>query len=147
MENAGLSEFADKVAEIWPAIMNEFFKHEAHDFHKIKITLPQCFVLEYLNKSGQSKMGDVAKFLNVSTAALTQVVDRLVRDGYVQRGRDASDRRIIKVKITAKGSKIVNSIMGKRKEMVMRIFGIVSAEEREQYLRILEHIRRHLAGG
>lgn len=144
MEKKALSEFADKVAKIWPAVTKEFIKSQAMDFHKIKITMPQYFVLEFLSHGDESKMTDIAKFINVSTAALTQVTNRLVRDGYVMRIKDPSDRRIIRIKLTAKGTRTVTDIVGKRKEMVMKMFSVISSEEREQYLRILEHIHHHL---
>ena len=144
MDKIALSEFADKVAQTWPVVIKEFMRSQTTAFHKIKITMPQCIVLEFLSHGDESKMTDIAKFINVSTAALTQVVERLVRDGYVVRAKDPNDRRIIRIKLTAKGTRTITDIVNKRKEMVMKMFSVISTEEREQYLRILEHIRHHL---
>ena len=144
MPQLTLSEFADRVGEIMPVMMKEFIKRQASDFYKTKITMPQFFVLEFLYRSGESKMSRIAKFINVSTAAITGIVERLVRDGYVIRASDPKDRRIVMIRLTAKGTKAVKDIMEKRKEVTMKIFGVISQEEREQYLNILSHIREHL---
>ena len=91
-------------------------------------------------------MTDLARFMNVSTAAMTGVVDRLVRDGYAKRENDLKDRRAVKVRLTDKGAKIIGNILKIRRESVMKIFGVISQEEREEYINILEHIRGNIEG-
>jgi len=144
MPHLSLSEFADRVSELMPYIMKEFMKSQATEFYKLKMTMPQFFVLEFLGRLGECTMGGLAKHLNVTTAAMTGVVERLVRDGYVLRSSDPQDRRIVRIKPTAKGSKVVRDMIQKRKEISIRIFGMISQEEREQYLKILTHLKEHL---
>ena len=111
----------------------------------MKITMPQFVLLEILHREGQSRMTDLARLINVSTAATTGIVDRLVRDGYVARASDPSDRRIIKVDLTAKGSKAVKNIVDQRKQIFSKIFGVLSGDERDQYLKILRSVRDQLS--
>lgn len=141
MSELTLSEFADKVGELMPVIMKEFMRHQGDEFHKLKITMPQFFVMEYLGRSGELKMGDIAKFINVTTAAITGIVDRLVRDSYVLRMSDPKDRRIVKIKLTAKGTKVVRDMIERRKQVSIKMFGMITQEEREQYLKILTRIK------
>ncbi|MDP3730749.1 MAG: MarR family transcriptional regulator [Candidatus Omnitrophota bacterium] len=141
MSNLSIAEFVDKVSEIMPVMMREFFRQETNEFYKLNITLPQFVVLDMLNRQGESKMSDLAHLINVTTAGLTGIVDRLVRDGYVKRTRDSRDRRIVNVALTVKGASSVKEMIGQRKKMTAKIFGMISQEEREEYLRILEHIR------
>ena len=144
MPNLSLSEFSDRVSEIMPVIMREFYKQQTSEFYRMKITLPQFVVLEILHREGQSRMTDLARLINVSTAAMTGIVDRLVRDGYVARASDPDDRRIIKVDLTAKGSKAVKNIIDQRKQIFSRVFGVLSQEDREEYLKILISVRDRL---
>ena len=76
--------------------------------------------------------------------AMTGIVDRLVREGYLRRESDPKDRRIIKIRLTAKGERAVTQILEKKKQMIIKMFGMISQGEREEYLRILTHIRDHL---
>ena len=106
--------------------------------------MPQFVILDILQRHGESKMSDLAKSLSVTTAAMTGIVDRLVREGYLRRESDPKDRRIIKIRLTAKGERAVTQILEKKKQMIIKMFGMVSQEEREEYLKILTHIRDHL---
>ena len=144
MPGLSLSEFADEVSEIIPTISREFYKQQTNEFFKMRITLSQFVVLDILVRDGETRMTDLARLINVTTAAITGVVERLVKSGYVERISDPADRRIIKVRHTSKGGKIVQSVAGQRKKVISRMFGIISQAEREEYLRILTIIRDHL---
>ena len=135
-----LSEFADKLNRIMPVIMKEFARRNANELSKGKITLPQLFTLGFLNEKGESRMTDLARFMKVSTAAMTGVVDRLVRDAYILRVYDPKDRRIIKVKLTSKGVQLIKKINQQKRQMVINVFGEITQVEREEYLRILTRI-------
>ncbi len=139
-----LSEFSDKLNEIMPVISREFLKHQTGEFYKAKITLSQFMVMDILHRHTESRMTDLARFINVTTAAVTGIIDRLVRDGYVKRQSDSRDRRIIKVSLTAEGNSVVQKMIERRKQVTRKIFGIITEEEREAYLKILEHVRDHL---
>jgi DNA-binding MarR family transcriptional regulator len=140
MSGLTTSEFADRVGEIMPAISREFLRNQTVEFYKVKITLPQCVILEILDKNGESNMSDLAKSLNVTTAATTGLVDRLVRDGYVMRIDDPYDRRVVKIKLTAKGNKVTKTIHSHKRDMIIKLFGALSPDEREEYLRLLTRI-------
>ena len=135
-----LSEFADKLNQIMPVIMKEFARRNTNELSKGKITLPQLLTLGFLNEKGDSRMTDLARFMKVSTAAMTGVVDRLVRDAYILRVFDPQDRRIIKVKLTHKGAELIRKINQQKRRMAINIFGRISDSERDDYLRILTRI-------
>lgn len=136
-----LSEFADKVSEIMPVIMKEFTKRQVNELCKGKITLPQFLILDILHREGETKMTALAHLMTVTTAAMTGIVDRLVRDGYVARSYDLEDRRIIKIKLTARGMELVKKINAERRQMTIKIFGRISEADRRDYLRILMRIK------
>ncbi len=140
MAQLTLQDFADKMNEIMPVIIKEFARRQVNELYKGKITLPQFLILEFLRRKGVSKMTALAHFVNVTTAAMTGIVDRLVREGFVVRAYEPTDRRIIKVKLTPRGSGLVRKINEQRRKMVIKIFGEISQNERKNYLRILIHI-------
>jgi DNA-binding MarR family transcriptional regulator len=147
MSQLSVSDFADRLIDIMQVIGREFLRHETQEFYKMKITLPQFIVMDFLNRSGQTRMTDAARFLRVTTAAMTGIADRMVRDGYITRISDPQDRRIIKLKLTAKGDKIVKTAVEHRKRSIIKLFGMVSQKERDDYLNILGHIHSHLKEG
>jgi DNA-binding MarR family transcriptional regulator len=136
-----INVFAEKLNEIIPVLMKEFAKRQENDLFKGKLTFPQFVVLNTLHHEGPTKMTDLAHFMRVTTAAMTGIVNRLVRAGYVLRAVDPKDRRIIKVKLDAKGLGVVSKVEAERRHMIIEIFGRISEIERDDYLRILTHIR------
>lgn len=56
--------------------------------------------LEVLDRRGPSSSGVLAEAVQLSPAAVTKVVDRLVAMGYVERARDETDRRRVVLRTT-----------------------------------------------
>ena len=145
MGQVSILEFADRMNEVMPTIAREFVRRQADELYKGKISLPQFLVLEFLHKEGESKMTTLANFMDVTTAAMTGIIDRLVNYRYVIRIFDPNDRRVIKTKLTPKGAELVKRITQQRRRMIINIFGKITELERNDYLSILMRIRDILA--
>lgn len=141
MPEHSLAEFAEKIEEVMPAVMKGLAKRQTNELYKGKITLPQFFILSCLAKNGESKMSELAHVMEVTTAAATGIIGRLVHYGYVARVYDPKDRRVINVRLTHKGLELVEKMSRQRKRVILDVFGALSKEERETYLSILMHIR------
>ncbi|MCX5699776.1 MAG: MarR family transcriptional regulator [Candidatus Omnitrophica bacterium] len=141
MTGISIADFAQKMDQIMPEIMKGFARRQHNDVYKGKITLPQLLILELLSRQGASKMTDLAKFMRVTTAASTGIVQRLVLLGYVQREYDPKDRRIIRIKLSAKGTELLKKINQQRAQSVTKIFGQISENDRGEYLRILMQVK------
>ena len=139
-----LPEFADAIIETMSSITREFLRCETNELYKTRVTIPQFIILEILDKHRALKMTELAFMMNTSKAAATKIIDRLADAGYVIRSSDKDDRRVVKVAPTASGMRAVRGAMKNRKEMITKMFDVVSQGEREEYLRILTKIQRHL---
>lgn len=145
MLELSLQEFADKLNEIMPVIVKEFLKKQSDELGKV--TMPQFFILDFLNRHGESRMTDLSNFMGVTTAAMTGIVARLVKNKYVQRIYEPQDRRIIKVRPSEKGVELVKKINQQKRKIIINTFGKISQKEREDYLRILMRIHDILTKG
>ncbi|MFA5099557.1 MAG: MarR family winged helix-turn-helix transcriptional regulator [Candidatus Omnitrophota bacterium] len=145
MDSRPLTDFAESIVEVIPEVARGFWKWEIKELTSGAITPPQFFIMIYLHKMGQARMTDIARYLFVTTAASTGIVERLVKGGYVERVYDPADRRIIKVKLTGKGLMMVKKTIGHKIDRIKEIFGKLSGTDREAYLRILTNIKDILA--
>lgn len=143
----GLFKFADKINEIMPVIIQGFSRRQSNELYEGKITLVQFLILNFLSRKCESRMTDIARFMQVTTPAMTGIVARLVRDGYAVRIYDPKDRRIIKIRLTAKAGALVKKINQQRRKTIINVFGNISADDRENYLRILMQITDILSKG
>ncbi|MFH0918685.1 MAG: MarR family transcriptional regulator [Candidatus Omnitrophota bacterium] len=144
MSGISIAVFAEKMDQIMPEIMRGFIHRLHSDVYKGKVTLPQLLILDLLNRRGGSKMTDLAKDMKVTTAASTGIVQRLVLLGYVQREFDQSDRRIIRIKLTARGAELFKRITQQRSQLITKIFSQISENDRGEYLRILTQVKEVL---
>jgi DNA-binding MarR family transcriptional regulator len=144
MVDRSLSEFADRISQLMREIARAFTKKQKNELFKGTLTLPQFLILDIIHKEGQARMTDIAHALEVSTAAATGIVDRLVKYGYVQRVFDSADRRIIKIKLKSKGKEVVEKLEEQRRQQIIEVFGQISEKERSDYLKILTRVKEIL---
>ena len=140
MPDISLTEFTGSLIEIMTRVSKGFMKYHNSRLLKGRITIQQLFVLDHLAQSGEIKMKELAVFIGVTTATMTGVINRLVRDGYVARVYDPLDRRVIRVKLTSKASNLIKQFNEERRKAVTNVFSQITAQERSQYLNILNKI-------
>lgn len=146
MTQNGLIEFADKVDEYMRSIFNDHLHAHDNEILKGKVTMPQFIIMDYLLRKGESNMTELARYMHVTTAAMTGMVERLVRDRSVERVYDSGDRRVVKVHLTPGGQQLVKKINAQRRRMIIRMFGKLSGTDRSTYLAILAKIKQAMAG-
>jgi DNA-binding MarR family transcriptional regulator len=83
-------------------------------------------------------MGELCKIANVKMPSMTEVVDRLEKEGFVERVRDSEDRRVVRVQLTSSGRKAHDQILKTREQELFNIFGILDDMEREKFLKALQ---------
>ncbi|MEC0227736.1 MULTISPECIES: MarR family winged helix-turn-helix transcriptional regulator [Paenibacillus] len=65
------------------------------ELQREELTGPQLFILRELFMNEPRKLGDLAQSVQLSNSTVSGIVDRLERDGMVERKRDKQDRRIV----------------------------------------------------
>ena len=70
----------------------------------------QMKIVHFLGIKGTQKMSGIARQVSVTMAAATAVVDKLVRAGLVVRQQDPSDRRVVRVALSAKGRRTLERL-------------------------------------
>jgi DNA-binding MarR family transcriptional regulator len=84
------------IAEIidrYSAVLRAVHARTAPDWSGLDLTMPQLKVLLTLATAGPASISAVARELRVGLPAASQLVDRLVEQGHVQRREDPTDRR------------------------------------------------------
>ncbi|MCX6355000.1 MAG: MarR family transcriptional regulator [Candidatus Aureabacteria bacterium] len=140
MRGSQITKFVDEINKVMPTIIREFGRRQAPQLFRGKFTFPQVFLLDHLAREGESTMTGLARFMHVSTPAMTGIINRLVRAGYCERVYDPNDRRIIKMRLTSSGQGIVRKVNEERRRIMIDIFRSFSERERTQYLHILRRM-------
>lgn len=74
----------------------------------LKIAKSELLSLLILNKYGELTMSQFSDYLHMPMNTATGLINRLVLDGYVQRERSDTDRRLVLIKTTEAGREIIN---------------------------------------
>lgn len=91
---------ADDMIQTVPALYKWFLRSDGTG---INAKLPIYTVLKFVKSEGPISMTAIAQALYYSKQNLTHIVDQLVKDGYVERIPEPSDRRVLKIAITDQG--------------------------------------------
>lgn len=95
------------------------------------LTVGQLEVLELLQANEPMKPSELLPYLETTPAAITTLLDRMERNGLVERNRDESDRRIVWVTMTALGRSEVERGVHVRNAIVGRTLDRVSSHNRQ----------------
>lgn len=129
-----LSSFADVMSRL---LVEQHQQHLA----ELDLTLLQAQVLRVLRvRDGSVPTGQLAAELKISAPALTQLTDRLVRKGLIERETCESDRRSVLIKLSAKGRRLVEQFRKRRSDIFTGALSHLSEGENRQVVEALEKI-------
>ena len=93
-----------------------------------------------VERKGEIIMSHIADYVNVPMSTATGIVDRLVKNGYLERNRSDSDRRIVLIKLTDKAKTVVNEIKNLGSNYFSIIYESLSDEERAFLSKIITKV-------
>lgn len=86
------------------------FEDTVAEYFGVNRTAMRC--MEVLDRAGQLTAGEIATQTGLTSGAVTAMLDRLERAGYVRRLRDTSDRRRVLVDLTGKARQTTAEVYG-----------------------------------
>jgi len=96
------------------------------------LSMPQFGLLMQMHHKGDCGMSEVSERFDITPAAASQLVDKLVQGGLVQRVEDPHDRRAKLLNLTEKGRELIQQGIQERYRWVDELGSKLSAEERTQ---------------
>lgn len=91
------------------------------------VTLPQFRALVVLADGDGVTVSQLAERLDIHPSSATRLCDRLVRKELVRRALRDDDRREIEIALDAKGRRLVDQVMARRRRELAAIAGQMSA--------------------
>ncbi len=140
-----VERLAHRLLEVMPRVRIKLTSLMNNALSRGHLNVPQYNALSELVLHGPLTMGQLTAALSVSTAAATNLVDRLVEMKLVERRRDDSDRRVVVVKARAKGRLTVEGVRRNVAEVIIGLLERLPLESGEQFVSTYEQINE-LAG-
>ena len=100
----------------------------------------------HIEHQGKSTVKEVAQALVISSSAATQLVDGLVKSGYLLRETPPHDRRTTVLTLSKKTKAQVDRMKQQTIQTFLAAFKALSDQEFEQFCQLHQKIARHIGG-
>lgn len=104
------------------------------------ITPPQFNALVALDDHGVLTMGELCDHLYLACSTATDLIDRMERNGLIERQRDQNDRRVIRLKITERGQNIIDQVMDARRRYLANTLAGLDREATSKIVHSLDQL-------
>ncbi len=104
-------------------------------------------VLGYMVENNGCKQSEISRLNRVTPATVTVMLQTLEKNGFIIRKTDEADQRCIRIYITDKGRDAALKGRKAAEKTDRELFSCLSAEERQEFLRILLKLKAKLEEG
>lgn len=102
----------------------------------LKFSKSEIFTMLYLDRRKELTMTELVEYINSPMSTATGIADRLVRSGYIRRERSESDRRVVILTLTDKGSQLIKNL----KDTIQVYIDMAVADLTEEELQVFAGI-------
>ncbi len=113
--------------------MEEYFK----DYALTPVKFNTLLLIKHQGGKEGLSQNEICHHLIVTPSNTTRLIDRLIVDGYVERHLSKTDRRVRLIKITSKGTAILDKLFHGYGEMIQQSVYVLERPEVEQLSALL----------
>jgi DNA-binding MarR family transcriptional regulator len=90
---------------------------------RLGLSMAQLHILYTLQRNGEMTMSRLADVLNVSLSNATGLIDRIEERGFVERTRVPEDRRVVLIRVTPEGERVLEQIDALSEDLLRSVLG------------------------
>lgn len=124
--------------------INRYLRSMVSDQSETPVTRVQWLLLRHLERNGSCTIGELAEHLDVRSSTMSQMVDRLEKNGIVFRASNQKDARVKTVGLSEKGKKIIQEREMLWVDSLAQPFQNFSTEEKETLLNLMDKLVSHI---
>ena len=110
----------------------------------IDLNFSQFLALKRIGEPGPVAPGELARALLYNPGAMTRLLDKLEQRGYLRRMPDPSDRRALRLELTAAGKSMRARVIKCSNAAAESTFDGVSERDKDKLRDVLSHVLKHL---
>jgi DNA-binding MarR family transcriptional regulator len=114
MARSGNNELVDALRAWAGVFMHQSMRRTIQFAKQHHLSMSQLGAMMHVRRAGSCAVADISDGLGVTSAAVSQMLDRLVDQGLVARTEDPSDRRAKRIELTPSGTDTLDSAMAAR---------------------------------
>ena len=125
-------ELTEAIRQLIDVITTRSMRERAHFVKASGLSMPQFGILMHLYYSNNCGISHLGEHMDISAPAASQLVDRLVQHGLVERTEDPNDRRAKQLALTPKGRELIETGLTARTRWVDELVRSLKPEDYDQ---------------
>ncbi len=134
--------------ELWKSILriSKYMHREiSKELKKFNIGNGQGEILFILSHNGDGKSEDeLSKILSIDNTTTTRTINRLVKNGYVKKIKDESDKRVNRIYLTRKVNEIYFIIKSTKQRVIQELIDGIDKDELEIFSKVIEKMENNI---
>jgi DNA-binding MarR family transcriptional regulator len=112
---------------------------------RLGVSMAQLHIMYTLQRTGEMTMSHLADVLNVSLSNATGLIDRLEERDYITRDRVPSDRRVVMVRVTPEGQRMLGEVDALSDDLFRSVLDRLSASQLRGVAHAISALREAVA--
>jgi len=131
------TQFSKTLRAWMDTFMHRSMRGWSHFAKSTGLSMSQFSILMQLHHKGPCGMSEIGERFDISAAAASQLVDKLVQAGYLARTEDPTDRRAKLLALSDKGKELINQGTEERHRWMDDLTSKLSTEEQAKVVEAL----------
>src|SRR3989338_5172757 len=133
----------EEITTAFHAIKNKMHAKMMHK-NKGNITHSQEFALFTISQSKDTGIKEISKMLCTSSSAATQLVNELVKQGYVIRRTNSKDKRALHLEVSKKGHAQILKTKLQHSKIISSLFSSLTNRELKNFIALNKKILNNI---
>lgn len=134
--------FIDKISYFPQFIKKVFYDHDISQL-KLNINNTQTQILMLVSENSEKSMSEISLMTGLEKSSFTRSVDCLEKNGFITRNPSGSDRRIIQLSLTARGTRAAKQIKEDFEIYLNSLISDFSSKEKKEFFDALTVVSKY----
>jgi DNA-binding MarR family transcriptional regulator len=131
------SQLIQALRQFVDVAMHWTMRDRVHFAKTTGLSLPQFGILMQLHHRGDCGISDISERFDITAPAASQLVDKLVQAGLIERTEDPDDRRVKQIALSSKGRHMIETGSRERYRWMDKIVKELDPIQRDKVLEAL----------
>lgn len=136
-------QFSDRLKQFISLVFRIGMQNHYRFVKQQGLSMPQMMILYHIQRVGGCTVSDIGEEFGISSAAASQLIDRLVQQGYLVRKEKPQDRRIKETAVTEAGQRLIEASMNAHQSWVAGMVSRMDESTQQRLLPLLEELVSH----
>ncbi len=145
MSGEGVNQAAAVAMEAIPLAMRAI-RREMRAGRDPALSIPQFRALLFLRREPNAGLGTTAEYLGITAGAASELIERLVRQGLVDREADPHERRRVQLRLTDRGADQLRAAEERTRRWLVGVLGCLDPAQLARLEVALADLRQAVMG-